>query len=88
MYRNEGKRVLNQPNTETPSRTISNVAATIRSDDSDWEFSLICTNCFNEIYATSIGNRPLAKINAGGAGDMTASIAPPRLVRLQAPYQF
>ena len=88
MYRNEGKRVLNQPNTETPSRTISNVAATIRSEDSDWEFSLICTNCFNEIYATSIGNRPLAKINAGVAGDMTAAVAPPRLVRLQATYQF
>ena len=37
---------------------------------------------------TSIGNRPLAKIIPGVAGDLTGQVAPPRLVTLRAAYDF
>ena len=88
IYHSEGERVLNQPFTEVPSRTVTHFAATLYQQDGPVEIGLSCTNCFNEIYVTSIGNKPLAKINAGVNGDMTASIAPPRLVTLALTYNF
>ena len=88
IHHSKGKRVLNQPFTEVPSRTVTHVGATLRQGGGNWEARLICSNCFNEVYVQSIGNRPLAKINAGVRGDMTAQVAPPRLVTLQATYSF
>ena len=88
IHHSKGKRVLNQPFTEVPSRTVTHLAANLRSDNSPWQLALICSNCFNEIYVQSIGNRPLAKIIAGVRGDMTAQVAPPRLVTVQASYSF
>ena len=88
IHHSKGKRTLNQPFTEVPSRTVTHIGANLRSDNAPWSLSLVCTNCFNEVYVTAIGNRPLAKINAGVRGDMTAQVAPPRLVTLQATYSF
>ena len=88
IHHSKGKRSLNQPYTEVPSRTVTHIGANLRSDSAPWRLSLICSNCFKEVYVTAIGNRPLAKINAGVRGDMTAQIAPPRLVTLQASYSF
>ncbi len=88
IHHTKGKRVLNQPFTEAPSRTVTHIAATLRQQGGPWELGLMCSNCFNELYVTSIGNRPLAKINPGVAGDMTAQIQPPRLVTLQATYRL
>ena len=88
IHHSKGKRTLNQPFTEVPSRTVTHIGANLRSDNAPWSLSLVCTNCFNEVYVTAIGNRPLAKINPGVRGDMTAQVAPPRLVTLQATYSF
>ncbi len=88
IHRSKGKRVLNQPFTEVPSRTVTHVALNLRQSDGPWNMALICSNCFNEIYVTAIGNRPLAKINAGVSGDMMAQVAQPRLVTAQATYSF
>ncbi len=88
IHHSKGKRVLNQPFTEVPSRTVTHVAANLQQADGRWNLGLICSNCFNEVYVTAIGNRPLAKINPGVAGDLTAQIATPRLVTLQATYSF
>ena len=88
IHHSKGKRSLNQPYTEVPSRTVTHIGANLRSDSAPWQLSLICSNCFKEVYVTAIGNRPLAKINVGVRGDMTAQIAPPRLVTLQATYSF
>ena len=88
IHHSKGKRVLNQPFTEVPSRTVTHLSATLRQSGSPWQFGLICSNCFNEIYVTSIGNRPLAKIIPGVAGDLTGQVAPPRLVTLRAAYDF
>lgn len=88
IHHSEGERVINQPFTEVPERTVSHLAATFYQEDGPWEVGVTCTNCFNEVYVTFIGNKPLAKINAGVNGDMTASIAPPRLVTLQLTYNL
>ena len=90
IHHSKGKRVLNQPFTEVPSRTVAHIAVNLRQDEegASWSLGLVCSNCFNEIYVTSIGNRPLAKINPGVRGDMTAQIAAPRLVTVQATYSF
>ena len=88
IYHNKGKRVLNQPFTEIPSRTVTHFSATLYQQDGPWEAGLICSNCFNEIYVTSIGNKPLAKINPGVNGDLNAQIAPPRLVTMQVTYRM
>ena len=88
IHHSKGKRVLNQPFTEVPSRTVTHVGATLRQGGGNWEARLICSNCFNEVYVQSIGNRPLAKTIAGVNSDKTAQIAPPRLVTLQATYSF
>ena len=88
IHHSKGKRNLNQPFTAVPSRTVTNIAANIRQDGGPWEMGLICSNCFNEIYVTSIGNRPLAKINPGVMGDLTAQVQPPRLVMFQVTYRM
>jgi iron complex outermembrane receptor protein len=88
IHHNKGKKGLKQEGTATPSRTVANVAATLYQQDGNWEVGLICANCFNEIYVTGIGNKPLAKINPGVNGDLTGSIAPPRLVTLQLTYRM
>jgi iron complex outermembrane receptor protein len=88
IHHSEGERTNNQPFTEVPDRTVTHLAATLYQQEGPWEVGVTCTNCFNEIYVTSIGNKPLAKINAGVNGDMTGSIAPPRLVTLQLTYNF
>ncbi|MFP6815575.1 MAG: TonB-dependent receptor, partial [Pseudomonadales bacterium] len=88
IHHNKGKRVNGQPFTETPSRTVTHLRATAYQPGGPWELGLICSNCFNEIYVTGIGNKPLAKINPGVNGDMTAQIAPPRLVTLQLTYRM
>jgi len=88
IHHSDGERVLNQPFTEVPDRTVTHLAATLFQQDGPWEVGVSCTNCFNEIYVTFIGNKPLAKINAGVNGDMTGSIAPPRLVTMALTYNF
>ncbi len=88
IYHSDGERVLNQPFTDIPSRTVTHMAATLFENDGPWQLGLSCTNCFNEVYVTFIGNKPLAKINPGVNGDMTASIAPPRLVTLSLTYNL
>lgn len=88
IHHTEGERVLNQPFTEVPERTVTHLAATVFQQGGPWEVGVICSNCFNEIYVTFIGNKPLAKINPGVNGDMTATIAPPRMVTLQLSYNF
>lgn len=88
IHHSEGERVLNQPFTEVPDRTVTHLSATLYQNDGPWEVGVTCSNCFNEIYVTFIGNKPLAKINPGVNGDMTATIAPPRLVTLQVTYNL
>lgn len=88
IHHSEGERVLNQPFTEVPDRTVTHLSATLYQNDGPWEVGVTCSNCFNEIYVTFIGNKPLAKINPGVNGDMTATIAPPRLVTLQLTYNL
>jgi outer membrane receptor protein involved in Fe transport len=88
IHHNKGKRTLNQPFTEVPSRTVTNIGATLRQDSGNWEMGVICSNCFNELYVYSIGNRPLAKIIPGERGDMTAQVAPPRLVSVFLSYRM
>ena len=91
MYHSEGE--LNPgvgmlPGTEIDDRTVTNIAATLYQESGPWSVGLTCTNCFNEIYVTSIGTKPLQKIIPGVATDMTASIRPPRLVTLQFTYSL
>ena len=88
VYKNKGKRALNQPGTEVPSRMLTHLGATISQRDGPWEAGLICTNCFNEIYVTDITNKPLTKIIPGEGGDMIGTIAPPRLVTFQLTYRL
>lgn len=86
IYHSKGKRVLNQPFTEVPSRTVTNLSATLYQDGGPWSASLICSNCLNEKYVTFIGNKPLANMIPGERTDMTASMQPPRQVTLQLTY--
>ena len=88
IHHSKGERVLNQPFTKVPSRTVTHVALNLSQQDGPWNLGVICSNCFNEVYAVQIGNRPLAKINPGVAGDMTAQLGVPRLVMVQATYSF
>jgi hypothetical protein len=82
IYFNKGQEALRQAGTAIPARAVANLSARVYQDDGPWQVALICSNCFNEIYVTSIGNKPLAK-----TGDLTGSIAPPRLVSLQLTYE-
>ena len=83
IHHSKGQESLNQAGTDVPSRTVTSLAARLYQSEGPWEASLICSNCFNEIYVTTIGNKPLGK-----TGDLTGSIAPPRLVTLQLTYSM
>jgi outer membrane receptor protein involved in Fe transport len=83
IYHTAGQEALRQPDTDIASRAIANLSTRLYQDDGPWQFALICSNCFNEIYVTSIGNKPLAK-----TGDLTGQFAPPRLVTLQVTYEI
>ena len=67
---------------------MTHLSATLYQTDGPWSAALMCTNCFNEIYVTRITNKPLAKINPGVNGDMTAYVGRPRLVTLQFTYEL
>jgi outer membrane receptor protein involved in Fe transport len=82
IYFNRGQKALRQAGTAIPARAVANLSARLHQSDGPWQLALICSNCFNEIYVTSIGNKPLAK-----TGDLTGAIAPPRLVSLQLSYE-
>ncbi|HEX7034194.1 MAG TPA: TonB-dependent receptor [Pseudomonadales bacterium] len=83
IWHDEGRETRRQPNTDTPSRTISNLAARLYQQDGPWMFSLICSNCANEIYVTSIQDKPL-----GSVGDLTGQIGLPRLLIAQVTYRL
>lgn len=83
IWHDEGRETRRQPNTDTPSRTVSNLAARLYQQNGPWTLSLICSNCANEIYVTSIQDKPL-----GSVGDLTGQIGLPRLVTLQATYRL
>jgi outer membrane receptor protein involved in Fe transport len=83
IWHDEGQETRRQPNTDTPTRTVSNLAARLYQPDGPWTFSLICSNCGNEIYVTSIQDKPL-----GAVGDLTGQIGLPRLVTAQVTYRL
>ncbi|MFN3231852.1 MAG: TonB-dependent receptor [Alphaproteobacteria bacterium] len=83
IWKQKGKEFLRQPNTAVPSSIVVDFAARLYQPDSAWEFALVCSNCFNEKYVRSIQDKPLQKI-----GDLTAQIALPRLITLQATWRF
>jgi hypothetical protein len=83
MYHDQGRKTRRQPNTATPSRTVTNLSARLFQDGGPWEFALICSNCANEIYVTSIQDKPL-----GAVGDLTGQIGMPRLVTAQVTYRL
>ena len=87
IHHNKGRKGLKLEKSDVPSRTVVNVNATLFQQDGPWELGLICYNCFNEIYVTSIGTKPLST-NDGTATDLTAQIAQPRLVTLQLTYRM
>jgi len=88
IYHSEGYETRRQPDTAIESRTVSNLAARLYQQAGPWEVSLICSNCFNEIYVTSIQDKPLGKAAGPGQVDLTGQIANPRLLTLQATYRF
>lgn len=89
IHHNEGYKTRGQPNTDVPARTVTNLSARLYQPDGPWEFGLICSNCANEIYVTSIQDKPLQKTIAGtGISDLTGQIAYPRLVTAQLTYRL
>ena len=66
-----------------PSYTLINVSARVYQADGPWDFSIVCTNCANQFYVNTIGNKNLAKV-----GDLTALVGRPRLITLQATYRW
>ncbi len=72
-----------QPGTAVPSYTLINVSARVYQADGPWDFSIVCTNCANQFYVNTIGNKNLAKV-----GDLTALVGRPRLITLQATYRW
>lgn len=76
------------PGTEIDDRTVTNISARLYQQNGPWAVGVTCTNCFNEIYVTSIGTKPLQKIIPDVASDLTASIRPPRLVTMAVTYTF
>jgi outer membrane receptor protein involved in Fe transport len=82
IYFNKGQLALREPKTAVRSRAVANLSARFHQNEGPWELALICSNCLNKIYVTSIGDKPLAK-----TGDLTGQIAPPRLVSLQVTYE-
>lgn len=83
IWKDKGRNFLRQPDTALPSFTVLDVSARVYSNDGPWEFALICSNCLDEKYVLSIANKPLAK-----TGDLTGTIALPRLITVQATYRF
>ena len=83
MYHDEGRKTRRQPNTATSSRVVSNLSARLLQQGGPWEFALICSNCANEIYVTSIQDKPL-----GSVGDLTGQIGLPRLLTAQLTYRL
>jgi outer membrane receptor protein involved in Fe transport len=88
IYHSDGEETLQQAGTDIPDRTVTNIAVSVFQQNGPWSADLTCTNCFNEIYVTSIGNKPLQKIIPDLASDLTASMNPPRLVRFGITYTF
>ncbi len=83
IYHSEGQENRLQPNTDIDSRTVAHFSARVYQPDGPWSLALICANCFDEVYVTSIGDKPLAK-----TGDLTAQIARPRLITVQLGYDW
>jgi outer membrane receptor protein involved in Fe transport len=83
IYHTGGQKALRQARTAIDPRAVVNLSARLYQDGGPWQLALICSNCFDEIYVTSIGNKPLAK-----TGDLTGQFAPPRLVSLQISYEI
>ena len=88
IHHSEGERALNQPGTEIPSRTVTHLALSVYQEEGPWQANLMCSNCFNEIYVSRIGNKPLGKIIPGVAGDLVADLATPRLLTLSITYSL
>jgi iron complex outermembrane receptor protein len=88
IYHSDGEETLQQAGTDIPDRAVTNVAISLFQQDGPWSVDLTCTNCFNEIYVTSIQNKPLQKIIPDLASDLTGTINPPRLVRFGVTYSF
>ncbi len=87
IWHDDGYKTRGQPNTDIPSRTVANLAARVYQAEGPWEFGLICSNCTDEIYVTSIQDKPLgASIPGTGIADLTGQIAYPRLVTAQITY--
>jgi len=88
-YQNEGYETRRQPNTDIDARMVTNLSARLYQSAGPWEVALVCSNCTNEIYVTSIQDKPLGRSNPEtGAVDLTGQIANPRLLTLQATYRF
>jgi iron complex outermembrane recepter protein len=89
IYHDEGFETRGQPNTAIDSRTVTNLATRLYQPQGNWEFAVVCSNCTNEIYVTSIQNKPLGKVIQGtGVADLTGQIAIPRLLSVQATYHL
>jgi len=89
IHHNEGYKTRRQPNTAIDSRTVTNLAARFYQPQGNWEFAVICSNCTDELYVTSIQDKPLGKSIPGtGIADLTGQIATPRLLTAQATYRF
>jgi iron complex outermembrane receptor protein len=89
IYHDGGYKTRRQPNTDIDSRTVANFSARLYQPGGNWEAALICSNCFDEIYVTSIQDKPLQKVIPGtGISDLTGQIAYPRLVTLQLTYRM
>ena len=89
IHYNKGYKNRGQPNTDIDARTLTNLAARLYQSDGPWELGLICSNCTNELYVTSIGDKPLQKTIPGtGISDLTGSIGYPRLITAQLTYNL
>ena len=89
IHHNSGYKTRKQPNTDIDARTVANLAARLYTAEDRWEVALVCSNCFNEIYVTSIQDKPLQRTIAGtGISDLTGQIAYPRLITAQFTYRM
>jgi outer membrane receptor protein involved in Fe transport len=89
IYHNGGYETRRQPNTDIDARTVVNLSARLFQSAGPWEAALICSNCFDKIYVTSIQDKPLQKTIPGtGISDLTGQIAYPRLVTAQLTYRL
>lgn len=89
IWKDKGYKTSGQPGTDTPSYTVVNLAARLYQGEGPWEFGVICSNCTNKIYVTSIQDKPLQKtIPNTGISDLTGQIAYPRLITAQLTYHL